>query len=157
MLLDESLNLLESRDDSLLPGGPPAGRRGAASTPKSSNNSRSSSVTRSDIAGLLGLLRFACKNAMPSAIRFSQASAAVIDGNRPLSSLNRLARFDQLPRIVQRHADPSGCDNRSDLLEPGFGHRLGQDRIRFLKRVYPIDQIDVEFPYRQGITGARRR
>ncbi|WAK74056.1 hypothetical protein [Limnospira platensis] len=45
------------------------------------------------ILGFFSSLTFRCRKATPSAIGFSQGSAAVREGNRPLCYLNRSARF----------------------------------------------------------------
>ena len=87
------------------------------------------------------------RNATPSAMRFSQASADVIDGSRPRSCLNFKARLASSRASSIGEVDALGGDHGRDLLQALLAHGLGEDGIGFAERIDPVDQVDVQFAH----------
>ena len=145
VFLDKTLYFLESGNDAFLTGGAPALFSGGAN---SSSSERSSSRSKSPASALILEVTNA---AAPSAIRFSQASVELIEGSRPLSFLNLMARTASSLGLFRSSGFAGlAAIAASTCLRLSSAHRLGDDGVGLPEGIDPIDEIDVEVAHVHG-------
>ena len=87
------------------------------------------------------------RKATPSAMRFSQASGDVIDGQPAALLLELQSPLGKLARLLDREVDALGRDHGRDLLQALLAHGLGEDGIGFAEGIDPVDQVDVQLAH----------